>query len=94
MEMKDISSYEKFILLAEKTNSLSSTMRSYVEFKEVLKIVRECAKSDNEHIIYEGNITPKPITMHEAKKALNNLEKIKWDSNFLVVSTRLNIPLK
>jgi len=94
MELTDISSYEHFLLVADTTKSLNSTMRSYVEFKEVFKVVEQCAKSDTEHITYEGQLIDKPIQRNEAQKALTAYQKRKWDMAFSTVSNCLNVQLR
>ena len=94
MELNEISPYEQFLLLADTTHSVNSTMRSFVEFKEVLKVVEQCSKSDSEYITYNGDVIEKPINRVTAQKALTNYNKRKWDTGFNTVSRCLGIQLK
>jgi len=69
-------------------------MRAFVEFKEVLKVTEQCAKSDTEYITYLDKIISKPVTRVLATTALDNYKKRKWDTTFIMVARCLNIQLK
>lgn len=94
MEYNKLSDYDKFILLSEQTRNVSANMQAFALFKEVVNILEACSKSDTSTLTWKNNVIEKPITRHEANKALNNIKNNKWDNLITKVCRAFQIELR
>jgi len=93
MELSKLSGYEKFIVMSDGAR-FSSSMKSYLEFKEVLQVLEECKKSDSKSFIWKGEIMEKPVDRHEADRLLLDFDNMKWNTGFAKLAHKLGLELR
>lgn len=94
MKYKELSDYDKFILLTENAKGLSPTLTTYLEFQKVEKILELCSRSDASTIYWDGKDVEKPCKRHEAAKIMDKIAKNKFDSNVFKIARRMNVELR
>ena len=93
MELSKLSGYEKFIVMSDGAR-FSSSMKSYLEFKEVLQVLEECKKSDSKSFMWKDKIIEKPVDRYEADRLLNDFDNMKWNTGFAKLAHKLGLELR
>jgi|ETNmetMinimDraft_5_1059913.scaffolds.fasta_scaffold07672_6 hypothetical protein len=94
MKYNQLSGYARFLLLAEQTNGLAPNLQAYLGFKDVLKILEECSKSDTPSIVWKSGVVSKPVNRAEAARLLDKINNNKWDPLVRKVAHCFNIELR
>ena len=93
MELSKLSGYEKFIVMSDGAR-FSSTMKSYLEFKQVLQVLEECKKSDSKSFVWKDKIMEKPVDRYEAGRLLSDFDRMKWNNGFAKLANKLGLELR
>lgn len=96
MELSQLSDYEKFILMTEKSrnNRIGTSLRAFIGFQDLLKALANLSKSDAAVFEWKETLMDKPITRNEAHKLLEDFDKAKWNSLFVTLARKLRIELR
>jgi len=91
MKQRKFSEYENYLLMADKSK-LSMTYMAFLEFKNVISLMKRIAAKTGDTFLHNGTIYKKKITSNEASKFLENLLDNRCDKNMLrLVATQLEI---
>jgi len=93
MEMNKLTDYDKFILMTQ-GKTMGSTMAAFFEFKNILKLLEVCSKSDAKTISWKDKIIDKPINRSEAVGLLDSFNRAKWNGKFVTLAHRMGIVLR
>tara|TARA_R100000030_G_scaffold94633_1_gene81579 strand:+ start:780 stop:1073 length:294 start_codon:yes stop_codon:yes gene_type:complete len=86
MKFENISDYEKYIVLSDRSDGkLGWTWSTYLNFKTVMEVINRIAVSDNSTYSYNGNIYNRRITSTEARQVVSNVMDAKWNQKTSVV---------
>ena len=94
MKYEQLSGYAQFILLAEQARSMPANLTAYLAFKDVVKALEECCKSDTPSICWKNEYVERPRTRAEAISLLDKLKKNKWDESIKRVAAAFMIELR
>jgi hypothetical protein len=94
MKYEHLSGYAKFILLAEQARGVSPNLQTYLSFKNVLKILEQCSKSDTPSVMWKDELVEKPINRTEATMLLDKINRGKWDQSLKKVAHCFGIELR
>ena len=94
MKHEQLSGYAKFILLADQARGISGNLSTYLAYKEVLKILEECSKSDTPSVHWKNELIEKPITRMEAVSILDKLKNNRWDQSLKKIAHVFKIELR
>jgi hypothetical protein len=84
------SSFDKFIVIADRSDGLSSGYQAYIEFKRVIAALEEIRKFSNSKIfMFEGDSYEKKITSSKADTILQNLQDCKYNSDIRLVANQI-----
>ena len=73
MKKSQYSEYENYILLCGNSKGFRSNYSHFLNFKEVIKFMRQIANVGSDTFNYEGDIYNKKITSSDAHNMLENL---------------------
>ena len=91
MKQSQFSEYERYLLMAHKSG-LQATYVSFLNFKNVISLMKQVASKTDDTFLHNGTIYKKKITSIEATKFLENLIRNRCDRNILqLVATQLLI---
>lgn len=90
------SSYDKFLVIADKSNGrIVSDFSIFDDFKRVISATQKIADTKTGTFLFEGNEYKKPITSAKATGVLETLTvKAEFHSDFMKVASRVGINLK
>ena len=94
MKYEHLSGYAQFILLADQAKGISGNLSSYLAYKEVLKILEECSKSDTPSVHWKNELIEKPVTRMEAVNILDKLKNNKWDHSLKKIARVFKIEFR
>jgi hypothetical protein len=94
MKYEHLSGYTQFILLAGQASGVSANLTTYLAYKDVVKVLEECAKSDTPSIRWQAEYIEKPITRAEALVLLDKLNNNKWDKSIKSIAHHFKIELR
>ena len=94
MKYEQLSGYAQFILLAGQARSIPANLTTYLAFKDVVKALEECCKSDTPSIRWKNDYIERPVTRAEAISLLDKLKKNKWDESIKRVAAAFRIELR
>ena len=81
MKKEKWSDYDKYIVISDKANSvLTGTYECFLNFREVMEIVKNIAHTDKSSYLHEGNIYSRKVTSTDAKKILLDVMDCRWNN--------------
>ena len=97
MEKNQLSDYERYIVLSDKSfGKLNGTYSAFLNFKKVMDVVREISKSDKSSYLHDGNIYTRRISSTDAKKILLDVSECRWNHNtseIRIVANQLSLKI-
>ena len=95
MEKSKYSEYENYILLCYNNTDFKLNYSHFLNFKEVIKFMKQIANVGSDTFSYEGDIYNKNITSSQAQSMLDNLSnynKCDYDL-FRTVANQIKVPV-
>ena len=89
MMMRKWTSYEKYIVMSDRSGKLKPDLRGFGEFvrvKEALMKISNCYTNSYE---FENNTYDKKVTSVQAKMALENIEKCTYSTSIKIVANQI-----
>ena len=71
MKLSEYSDYEKYLLIAGSTNRLSGGYQGFVNFREVIGVIRNMCSKQSTTFEYGGNYYTSKLTLSELSTILN-----------------------
>ena len=71
MKLSEYSDYEKYLLIAVNTNKLSGGYQGFVNFREVIGVIRNMCSKQSTTFEYGGNYYTSKLTLGELSTILN-----------------------
>jgi hypothetical protein len=71
MKLSEYSDYEKYLLIAVNTNKLSGGYQGFVNFREVIGVIRNMCSKQSTTFEYGGNYYTSKLTLSELSTILN-----------------------
>jgi len=93
MKINRLSDYEKFILISE-GKPIQANIRTFQEFKQLLKALELCGKGDSSNFLWKNEIIDKPVNRYEATKMIEDFQKARWNKQFVIVARSLSLELR
>ena len=95
MKKRKYSDYEDYILLCYNNGDFKLNYSHFLNFKEVIKFMKQIANVGSDTFSYEGDIYNKNITSSQAQSMLDNLSnynKCDYDL-FRAVANQIKVPV-
>ena len=89
MKMIKWTSYEKYIVMSDRSGKLKPDLRGFGEFKRVKEALMKIANCYTNTYQFENNDYNKKITSTQAKLALENIEKCIYSSAIKTVANQI-----
>ena len=90
MKMSRWSSFDKYTVIADKSDGLNSGYQAYIEFKRVITALEEIRKFSNSKIfMFECESYKKKITSSKADTILQNLQDCKYNSDIRLIANQI-----
>jgi hypothetical protein len=74
MKVNEMSDYEKYLLIADSTHSISGGYQGFVNFREVIGIIRTMFAKQTTTYEYNNNYYTSKITISEMGTILNSFD--------------------
>ena len=82
-------SYEKYIVMSDRSGKLKPDLRGFGEFKKVKEALMKIANCYTDTYQFENNDYNKKITSTQAKITLENIEKCTYSSTIDIVAKQI-----
>ena len=82
MKVANYSDYEKYLLIADRTHTLSGGYQGFVNFREVIGVIRNMCSKQSTTFEYGGNYYTSKITLSELSTILNSFDIGKYRIGF------------
>ena len=89
MMMRKWTSYEKYIVMSDRSGKLRPDFTGYNEFKKVREALMKIANCYTNTYQFENNAYNKKVTSTQAKMALEGIEKCTYSSAIRQVATQI-----
>ena len=89
MKMRKWSGFEKYIVLADRSNVLKQDYLSFSEFKRVKEALMKIANCYTNTYQFENSTYDKKVTSTQAKIALENIEKCIYSPTIRQVAVQI-----
>ena len=89
MKMRNWSAFEKYIVLANRSNTLKQDYLSFGEFKRVKEALMKISNCYTNTYEFENNIYDKKVTSTQAKMALEGIEKCTYSTSIKIVANQI-----
>ena len=89
MKMRNWSGFEKYIVLAERSNAVKQDYLAFREFKRVKEALMKIANCYTNTYQFENSTYDKKTTSTQAKLALENIEKCIYSPVIRQVATQI-----
>ena len=90
MKVSEMSDYEKYLLIADSTHSISGGYQGFVNFREVIGIIRTMFSKQSTTYEYNNNYYTSKITITEMGTILNSFDLGKYRRGFNSVRSIAN----
>jgi hypothetical protein len=91
MKQSQFSEYERYLLMAHKSG-LQATYASFLNFKNVISLMKQVASKTDDTFLYNGTIYKKKITSSEARSLLDGIFRNRCNKRTLrIVASQLKI---
>jgi len=74
MKVANMSDYEKYLLLADRTYRLSGGYQGFVNFREVIGVIRNMCSKQSTTFEYGGDYFTSKLTLSELTTILNSFD--------------------
>ena len=91
METKQLSNYEKYLLMCAGMKRLSPTYSAYMEFKELYTIVRRLSTNGSGQYMYNNEMHKSPISSATATQVLKDFDSAIFNSSVLPIVYELKL---
>ena len=94
MKMNRWSDYEKYIVMVhgvKQVLGINLGYQAFLEFKKVKEALISISKRPGNTYSDGDDIYKRPITSTQAIRALDNIEKCRWDENIRLVAKQMKI---
>ena len=85
-----MSDYEKYLLIADRTYRLSGGYQGFVNFREVLKLIRTMFSKQTTTYEYNGNYYTSKITIGEMGTIINSFDLATYRRGFNLIRSVSN----
>ena len=82
MKVANMSDYEKYLLIADRTYRLSGGYQGFVNFREVIGVIRNMCSKQSTTFEYGGNYYTSKLTLSELSTILNAFDLGKYRVGF------------
>jgi len=82
MKLSEYSDYEKYLLIAVNTNKLSGGYQGFVNFREVIGVIRNMCSKQSTTFEYNGNYHTSKLTLSELSSILNAFDSGSYRNGF------------
>ena len=82
MKLSNYSDYEKYLLVAGSTNKLSGGYQGFVNFREVIGVIRNMCSRQTTTFEYNGNYYTSKLTLSELSTIVNAYDLGKYRVGF------------
>ena len=89
MQMRNWTSYEKYIVMSDRSGKLIPDLRGFGEFVRVKEALMKIANCYTSTYQFENNDYNKKVTSTQAKFALENIENCIYSPAFRQVATQI-----
>ena len=90
MKISEMSDYEKYLLIADSTYAISGGYQGFVNFREIIGIVRTMFSKQSTTYEYNNNYYTSKITLGEMGTILNSFDLGKFRRGFNSVRSIAN----
>ena len=90
MKVSAMSDYEKYLLLADSTNSISGGYQGFVNFKEVLSLIRTMFSKQSTTYEYNNSFYTSKLTISEMGTIINSFDLGVYRRGFNLVRSIAN----
>lgn len=91
MDRNSWSEYEKYLIMADDSGKLSQTYSAFVEFKEVVSILKRISVSAEKQYSYNGKFYDNPFSSERAKQALSNIDRGIYDRAIYEIASKTKL---
>ena len=71
MKVSEMSDYEKYLLIADRTNRLSGGYQGFVNFREVIGVIKNMCSKQSTTFEYDGSFHTSKLTLSELSSISN-----------------------
>ena len=89
MKMRKWSPFEKYIVLAERSNAVKQDYLAFSEFKRVKEALMKISNCYTNTYQFENKMYDKKVTSTQAKMALEGIEKCTYSTAIKIVATQI-----
>tara|TARA_A100001011_G_scaffold333270_1_gene360924 strand:- start:430 stop:723 length:294 start_codon:yes stop_codon:yes gene_type:complete len=82
MKVVNYSDYEKYLLIADRTHTLSGGYQGFVNFREVIGVIRNMCSKQSTTFEYSGNYHTSKLTLSELSSILNAFDSGSYRNGF------------
>ncbi len=91
MELSQMSNYEKYLVMCNRSKHITPTYSAYMDFKELYAIIRRLATSGSEQYMFANKLYRSPISNSQATVILSDFDNANFNTTSLSIVSELNL---